>query len=705
MKKFIKIVLITFVSLFLIICVAGYVILSHIDLNQYKGKIIEIANNATGRELGIGDIKIKPSFSPTVELSQVTFSNAAWSKEPLMASVGAVDVSVALLPLIHGQYVINRFAINDAVVNLEENKDGVANWVFESPEDKTAPTQSSYNFSLVSVAEAEEITPAANSGSNVLSSVVIKEVALNNVKINYTDRTAKKQTYDIDTLRLDENDDDNIDFNFKVNNGLYAGSGTVGALTLLDSDKAYPVKANLDVMGIKIGTDLALYHVLSDLSFEGNVNAKGFMGKESAYNESADVDIKGDLGKVDAVIKAVRFAGNVVKGNVTAELGGKVLNIKAILSSDKIDIASFAQPQKTARMISLVNEAEATTLVPAAVIPYEVLSAVNANADIAVAKIVNGNAALLDNLKVNAKVNNGVAVLSILQGQLAQGSIKADATLSSKNKTLVFNADVVKVNLLELMKALGMQSDMFSFVSGSDTDLYVKLNGMGNTYAALVESLSGQVALIVDKSSLHLGNIGMMKGNILTQLLNTLKITKGNDDLNLACAVVRADLKDGLAKFPNGIVLSADKFTVVANGDVNLKNDKIGLSIKPFGGKLTDTNIAKALSSLVKVTGTLQKPSVGVDSANAIKTIVGVTTTGPMYLGAQMLMENDNSPCYTALKDTGYETRFPKPDNAVSSGAQDVGQVLDDSVGMVKDTTKGLLNLISGKKDKKKNAQ
>ena len=706
MKKLLKVVLITLASLFIVICVVGYVILSYVDLNQYKGKISQIVNDATGRQLNIGEIKIKPSFSPTVELSQVTFSNAEWSKEPLMASVGEVDVSIALLPLMHKNIVIKRFMISDAVVNLEENKDGSANWVFETKEEQSkAEEKASFNFNLISVAEAAEVTEPKATDDNILSSIVIKEVALNNVKINYTDKTAKKQSYDIETLRLDENDDNNIDFNFKINDGLYGGSGTIGALTLLDTDKAYPVKANLEVMGIKVATDLALYHVFGDLSFEGTLGAKGFMGKDSTYNESAEVAVKGDLKEIAAVIKSVQLAGNVITGDVNAKLDGKVPAIKAKINSDKIDIASFSKPQKSAWAISLISEAKATTLVSAEVIPYDVLSSVNADADISIAKIVNGNSLLLDNLRANVKINSGMAVLRVLQGQLAKGDIKADATLSAKNKTLSFNAEMIKVNLLELMKALDAQTDVFRIVNGGIADLYVKLNGAGNTYAQVVDGLSGQIALIIDKSALHLGNIGMIKGNIITQLLNTLKITKGNDDLNLACAVVRTDIKDGLAKFPNGVVVNADKFTVVATGDVNLKNDKIGLSIKPFGGKLTDTNIAKALSSLVKVTGTLQKPTIGVDTANVVKNVVGATMTGPMYLGAQMVMENDSSPCYTALKDTGYENRFPKSDNLVKSTTDDAGKVLDNSVDMVKDTAKGLLNMLSGKKDKKKNGQ
>jgi hypothetical protein len=193
-----------------------------------------------------------------------------------------------------------------------------------------------------------------------------------------------------------------------------------------------------------------------------------------------------------------------------------------------------------------------------------------------------------------------------------------------------------------------------------------------------------------------LGNIGVLKGDVVSQLLHTLNITKGNDELNMNCAVVRADFKDKKAFFPNGIVVNADKFTIVADGNINLSNDGLSISIKPFAGKLTETNIAKALSSLVKLTGTIKNPKIGVDSANAIKTIVGVTTVGPVYLGAQMLLENDGSPCYTALAGTGYENRFPQPKNVVQSTGEDVGKILNDSVGSVKDTTKSLINLLSG---------
>ena len=233
-------------------------------------------------------------------------------------------------------------------------------------------------------------------------------------------------------------------------------------------------------------------------------------------------------------------------------------------------------------------------------------------------------------------------------------------------------------------------------INNSGADFYLNVTGNGDTYAGLVESLNGDMAFIVDKTQLHLGNIGVLKGNIISQLLNTIKVTKGNDDLDMSCAVVRANFKNGKAVFPNGIVFNADKFTIVADGDINLENDKLNISVKPFAGRITDTNIAKALSSLVRLTGTISNPKIGIDGANAIKTIVGVTTAGPVYLGAQMLLENDGSPCYTALEGTGYENKFPEPKNVVSTTSEDVGKILNDSMGSVKDTTKSLINLLSG---------
>lgn len=696
MLKLLRIAIISVVSLVVVFLVGGYLALSQLDFNSYKGQIVDAVKSSTGRDISIGNIKVVPSLSPALVVEKVVFANADWAKNKDMVTVDEMKIKLAIIPLFHKNIVIDAFVVKNAVINLEEKADGVNNWTFDNAEKKTKAV--SFDFSLIKEANAEELNN--NASLDVLKSLDIRKVELSNVKLNYIDKNSKLMSYDVSNLDLAKNDDDGIDFDFNVNDGLYAGKGVVGVLKLLDSSKGYPVNANLDVLGISANVDAKLYDVLGNISFVADVKAKNFIGKNSGYNESVNLSLKGNLNKIDADIREFSIASNVIKGTASVELSGTVPNVVVALNTDKIDISPFMKKDKVAIKFDLIKEAKATTLVANDVVPYALLNTIGAKVDINIDNVVNNNAILAQNLKSVVRVNKGVASFEILDGTICNGKVKSDITLNAMDKSLKIKTNIDKINIVDLLNGLDVNSSNFNFQKTSGTDVYIDLSGHGDTYAQLVDSLDGRVVTIVGESVMHIGSIGKMTGNIISQLLNTLNITKGNDDLALKCAVVRADFKNGKAEFPNGIVLNADKFTIVANGNINLKNDKISLSIKPFAGKITDTNIAKALSSLVKLTGTINNPKIGIDSANAIKTLVGVTTAGPVYLGAQMLLESDGTPCYSALEGTGYETRFPKPENAVQATTTNVGKVLDDSADLVKSTTEGIFNLLSGKKSK-----
>ncbi len=699
MKKFLKIVLVSVVSVCILLVAAGYILLTQIDFNAYKSSIIKIVYDKTGRQLTMDNIQLKPSFNPVVEVHNVTFSNANWAKNPEMVSAQSVELGFALLPLFHKKIEIDTFTVHEAVVNLEMNPEGKANWEFSENNVSEPKTQAKSSFSLIKSAYAEEMLEnkdVAAKDEFLLSELVVRNLLLDDVQINYTDAAQNTQSYKINNLALTEAELDNINFDFNVNDGLYKGTGVAGGFSKLESAEGYPVQGTFDIMGIQASTDVLLYNLLSDISFKGNVAAQGFLGKNSGYNESISTKIEGNLTKVNADIESLMFAGNLIKGTISVDMTSKVPAIKANLNSDKIDIASFVKKSQKVAGFSLIKEAHATTLVPNELIPYQYLSSVDAKADVSVGQLVNKDTLLAKDLTLQAEVVKGILNVKLTKGLIFGGNATAAFNVNATQKSVLLKMDVNKMNLKQALMAMGDFSTAVDFKSGSETDIMVNLIGQGDTLVDVTDSLNGQMIVILDQSQLHIGNIGMFKGNVVSQLLDTLRITKGNDDLNLRCAVVRADLKDGMAKIPNGIAVNADKFTVVATGDVNLKKDALNLSFKPFAGKLTDTNLAKVLSSLVKLTGTVQKPKISVDSANAIKTIVGVTTSGPVYLGSQMLLENDGSPCYTALQGTGFETRFPKPDNVVTQTTNDVGQIFNDSVGAVKDTTKGIIDILSG---------
>lgn len=228
-------------------------------------------------------------------------------------------------------------------------------------------------------------------------------------------------------------------------------------------------------------------------------------------------------------------------------------------------------------------------------------------------------------------------------------------------------------------------------------------SGSGKTYRQLVNNLNGKVIAIAGESVIQTGKLDFLAGNFITQLLNTLNLSSDKvRNIDMTCAVVRADVGGGKAVFPKGIALNAKQLNLVSDGSINLVNDKIDFGIRPFSGKVVDTNLAQALSSFIKVKGTLSDPKIALDDAQAVQALIGVAATGgTAYLGSKLVMDADSSPCYTALAGTPYQSRFPAPSKA-SQATQDLYQgtqkAIDDSVQDIKGAAKDILGILSGKK-------
>ena len=83
--------------------------------------------------------------------------------------------------------------------------------------------------------------------------------------------------------------------------------------------------------------------------------------------------------------------------------------------------------------------------------------------------------------------------------------------------------------------------------------------------------------------------------------------------------LLQADLGGGKAVFPKGIALQSNLLKLVSNGSVNLINDKIDFDVRPFSGKIVDTNAVQALSSFIKVKGTIENPKIALDSFSFLR--------------------------------------------------------------------------------------
>jgi AsmA protein len=111
------------------------------DANAYKPRIAAAVKEATGRDLALnGPIGLKLGFTPALRVEDVAFANAPWGTRAEMAKLAALEVEVAILPLISGTVQINRVVLVRPDILLETDAEGRGNWEFAAPAQAGAPS-------------------------------------------------------------------------------------------------------------------------------------------------------------------------------------------------------------------------------------------------------------------------------------------------------------------------------------------------------------------------------------------------------------------------------------------------------------------------------------------------------------------------------------------------------------------------------------
>src|SRR6185312_2794611 len=114
------------------------IVVASADPNEYRGIFEQTLRSATGRDVTIGSVDFALSLSPTVVLKDVRLANVHWGSRAQMMVADRVEVEMALLPLVHGEYVAKRFIMRGADILLEVDPKGEGNWTFSTNEAGTA---------------------------------------------------------------------------------------------------------------------------------------------------------------------------------------------------------------------------------------------------------------------------------------------------------------------------------------------------------------------------------------------------------------------------------------------------------------------------------------------------------------------------------------------------------------------------------------
>lgn len=526
----------------------------------------------------------------------------------------------------------------------------------------------------VSVAQAENNQPVAQIGQAQVQFSLLpllkKEIVVDTVKTSDTNVFYNdKDSVEIKDLAVGMDSFDapiNLNFDTVVSGIQITGKGTTSSFKSIQDSEYNDIDAKLQVNALGY-----------TFNYEGGVKGitKG-LTSDGAYE--------------------IIYKSNKINGNISADLTGKTPYLKLNVASDNLNVYEFSEAKK-AENSWLISEAQANELIKNTPIPYDALKAANADVNIDLKTVNITPDMALTNVLTDLILKNGVFKVDIKNISGGDGVIKGSSTLNSNAKNMSLDLNGSGIILQKLNKAFADTGNEDLYIkNGGKTDFNIKLNTSGVNTDQYLANMDGQVVAVIDPSVMNIKSLERLQGNIIVQILNNLKLNIVNKDMNLNCAVVRSDIKNGVAEFPKGIAFDANDFYVVADGSVNLYNEKIDLGLQPFSGRITDTNVSSVLGSLLSISGTISNPSVGLNKTQTAKAVVGIIATGGLYNAGDMLLSADSSPCYTALQGTAYANHFKAAEGGVKNDASktysDTKDAFKKSLTGTKDAVKDLGN-------------
>ncbi|HVY15632.1 MAG TPA: AsmA family protein [Rhodopila sp.] len=343
MNRTFRFVLIGIAAL-VVIAVAGVAaVLLTFDPNKYKPDIEAAVARSTGRTLTLnGKIEMQVGLTPTLHVADVAFSNPPGFSRPQMATLGALDLQIALLPLISGQIQIDRLVLIKPDILLETNAAGQPNWTMTPASSGTPagkPTGSS----------------PSSAGQRKPTQVSVSMLSIRDGQVGLRDdRTGKVTTVAVKTLDA-QAASPNAPLHVTMN-GSYGGKAfdvvaDTGSLTALQtgSNAPWPVKLALSTLGAKIAADGSVG--LTTQNYDGTVSGTvpdlaafapfvPAVPLPSVHDISFNAKLTGGPGKPPAFSVLTAHAGASDLGAMAPGLTLSALDIKAPSADQPIQLSA-----------------------------------------------------------------------------------------------------------------------------------------------------------------------------------------------------------------------------------------------------------------------------------------------------------------------------------------------------------------------------
>jgi AsmA protein len=373
------------IALFVIAIVA---LVATFDPNKYRGELAKIVKEKTGRTLAV-EGKIGLTFYPSIGVAVGKTSLSERNSDKIFARIDEVKVSLALLPLLSRQVVVDRVTLSGLSADLVQDKNGKTNFAdlagaggSSAPAKVPAPT-------------------AAPQGAPV--QVDIAGVEIRASSASWTDEaTGARYKATID----------------KLETGRIA-SGVPGKLSLAARVETSQPKADykLDLSGqYRLNLEKQSY-ALSGMEIR--------IADATPGSPKPPLSLKGDV-EFDASPQAIRFA----------------------LAADQVNLDRYLPPPEKA---PADKGAPAPPAKPEEPIDLSALKGLNLKGDLKIDQLVASNVKL-EKVHLGVKAAGGKVDAEPLTADLYQGKLNGAASVNANDSRFALKADLAGVALGPLLK-------------------------------------------------------------------------------------------------------------------------------------------------------------------------------------------------------------------------------------------------------------
>lgn len=494
-----------------VLIAAAFVVPMFIPTETYREEIASRVREATGRELVIkGDIEFTILPSPGLTVNDVAFANAPGAASKQMASFKQLVVKLKLLPLITGDIEIDRFVLIEPVINLEIDRRGRPNWVFDKPAKPAAKSTPQAKTTKPSSAGQADGKGAGG------SSLKLGDVRLVKGRVSYLDRrTGARQSIEdanlviaLTSLRSPLTIDGSLVWNrqritikARLDNPQAVSEGKSSRVTLALRSQPMTLTFGGTAKGGKAAVlagqlDLDIPSIRKLAAWTGNPikMAGAGLGPFKITGTLTLSPNRAALSKAD-----IRLDTITAKGNLSILTTGRVPSITAKLDVAKLDLNPYlglaggaaasragagANPAGGKSTAAPAREAKGWSRAPINTAPLRML---NADLDLSVGSI------LYQRIKVGRsrlriRLNGGRLVADLLQLQLYGGSGTGKIVLDARGAVPTIT-ETFELNGLDARPFL-RDAAGYDGLSGKGSGA-ISVSGRGRSQYDIVRSLNG----------------------------------------------------------------------------------------------------------------------------------------------------------------------------------------------------------------------